>query len=57
MRFVLTSLADSNGSYNGHGVSLAKSDPAQQGTLHPELGQHIDQLRSLAAGMRELTQG
>ena len=50
-------LADSNGSYNGSGVSLAKSDPAQQGTLHPELGQHIDQLRSLAAGMRELTQG
>jgi hypothetical protein len=48
-------LASSNGSYAG-GVSLTKSD-AQPGTLHPELGQPIDQLRSLAAGMRELTQG
>jgi hypothetical protein len=31
--------------------------PLGPGTLHPELEQPIDQLRSLAAGMRELTQG
>lgn len=31
--------------------------PATGGSLHPELEHPIDQLRSLAAGMRELTQG
>lgn len=48
-------LAEANDSY-GSGVSLTKSGQ-QQGTLHPELGQPIDRLRSLAAGMRELTAG
>jgi len=38
-------------------VSLSTSATQIPGTLHPELEQPIDQLRSLAAGMRELTQG
>lgn len=36
-------------------VAVAPAMPA--GSLHPELEHPIDQLRSLAAGMRELTQG
>lgn len=37
-------------------VSLTKSEFVDDPALHPELGQPIQQLRSLAAGMRELTQ-
>lgn len=39
------------------GLAAGTAGPVGPGTLHPELEQPIDQLRSLAAGMRELTQG
>jgi hypothetical protein len=49
-------LADRTAHPSVGGPSLSKTDQPIVGTLHPELDQPIDQLRSLAAGMRELTQ-
>lgn len=40
-----------------HAVSMTKAAATDDPALHPELDQPIQQLRSLAAGMRELTQG
>ena len=50
-------LADRTALPGPRAVSLSKSDDPAAGTLHPELDHPIDQLRSLAAGMRELTEG
>ena len=50
-------LADQHGHGRGSRRRPSASAGADAGTLHPELEQPIDQLRSLAAGMRELTQG
>lgn len=50
-------LADRTAHPGTGGVSLSKTDDPAVGALHPELDQPIDQLRALAAGMRELTQG
>ncbi len=41
----------------GTGAAATGGPTGSTGTLHPELEQPIDQLRSLAAGMRELTTG
>ena len=39
------------------GAAAVAGQLGMAGSLHPELGQSIDQLRSLAAGMREITGG
>ena len=49
-------LADRTAVPGPRAVSLSKDEEPAAGTLHPELDHPIDQLRSLAAGMRELTQ-
>jgi hypothetical protein len=49
-------LADRTAIPGPRAVSLSKNEEPTVGTLHPELDHPIDQLRSLAAGMRELTQ-
>jgi hypothetical protein len=48
-------LADQTGR-SGSGVPVIGGSAASSGTLHPELDQPIEQLRALAAGMRDLTQ-
>ena len=50
-------LADQTVAGTSGQLALPPAADGRSAALHPELTQPIDQLRSLAAGMRELTQG